>query len=135
VRDSFAAAVLGFVLILMFGFAMIWLGIFVGSLMRTVEAVQGFMFTVMFPLTFVANTFAPTEQMPSWLRFVAEWNPVSALTQACRDLWGNNGGVPVPADAAWPLQHALGASIVWSIVLTAIFAPLALAAYRRRSQD
>ena len=135
VRESFADAVLGFVLILMFGFAMIWLGIFVGSLMRTVEAVQGFMFTVMFPLTFVANTFAPTEQMPSWLRFVAEWNPVSALTQACRDLWGNNGGVPVPADAAWPLQHAIGASIVWSIALTAIFAPLALAAYRRRSQD
>ena len=132
-RGSFADAVLGFVLILMFGFAMIWLGIWVGSLMRTVEAVQGFMFTVMFPLTFVANTFAPPEQMPSWLRFIAEWNPVSALTQACRELWGN--GLPVSSDSAWQLQHAVGASIVWSIVLTAIFAPLALAAYRRRSQD
>jgi ABC-2 type transport system permease protein len=71
--------------------------------------------------------------MPSWLRFIAEWNPVSALTQACRELWGN--GMPAGADAAWPLQHAVGASIVWSIALTAIFAPLALAAYRRRSQD
>jgi ABC-2 type transport system permease protein len=111
----------------------VWLGIWIGSLMRTVEAVQGFMFTVMFPLTFVANTFAPTEQMPAWLRFIAEWNPVSALTQACRQLWGN--GAAAPADAAWPLQHAVGASIVWSILLTAIFAPLALAAYRRRSQD
>src|SRR5688500_3276309 len=59
VRGSVADAVLGFVLILMFGFAMIWLGIYVGSLMRTVEAVQGFMFTVMFQLTFVANTFSP----------------------------------------------------------------------------
>ena len=133
IRDGLVDAVLAFLLLLLFGFAMIWLGIWVGSLMRTVEAVQGFMFTVMFPLTFVANTFAPTEQMPSWLRFIAEWNPVSALTQACRELWGN--GVPAGADSAWPLQHAVGATIVWSIVLTAIFAPLAIAAFRRRSQD
>jgi ABC transporter DrrB family efflux protein len=133
VRGSIAEAVLGFVLILMFGFAMIWLGIYVGSLMRTVEAVQGFMFTVMFPLTFVANTFAPPEQMPSWLRFIAEWNPVSALTQACRELWGN--GLPVASDSAWQLQHPVAASIVWSVALTAIFAPLALAAYRQRSRD
>jgi ABC transporter DrrB family efflux protein len=124
---------LGFLLLLMFGFAMIWLGIWVGSLMRTVEAVQGVMFTVMFPLTFVANTFAPTEDMPPWLRFIAEWNPVSALTQACRELWGN--GPPAGADAAWPLQHAVPVSIGWSIVLTAIFAPLAVAAFRRRSRD
>ncbi|HYH25017.1 MAG TPA: ABC transporter permease, partial [Blastococcus sp.] len=102
-------------------------------LMRTVEAVQGFMFTVMFPLTFVANTFVPTESMPSWLRAISEWNPVSALAQACRELWGN--GLPAPADAAWPLQHAVPVSIAWSFVLTAIFAPLAVAAFRRRSRD
>lgn len=133
IRDGVVNGILAFLLLLLFGFAMIWLGIWVGSLMRTVEAVQGFMFTVMFPLTFVANTFAPTQDMPSWLRFIAEWNPVSAMTQACRDLWGN--GLPAGADAAWPLQHAVLASIAWSIILTAIFAPLALLAYRRRSQD
>lgn len=133
VRDGVVNGVLGFALLVMFGFAMVWLGIWVGSLMRTVEAVQGFMFTVMFPLTFVANTFAPTEHMPSWLRFIAEWNPVSALTQACRELWGN--AAPAAADAAWPLQNAVIASVIWSIILTAVFAPLALAAYKRRSQD
>jgi ABC transporter DrrB family efflux protein len=133
IRDGFVDGVLGFLLLLLFGFALIWLGIWVGSLMRTVEAVQGFMFTVMFPLTFVANTFAPTESMPTWLRTIAEWNPVSAVTQACRDLWGN--GLPAGPDAAWPLQHAIPASIGWSIVLTAIFAPLAVAAFRRRSRD
>ena len=133
IRDGIVNGVLAFLLLLLFGFAMIWLGIWVGSLMRTVEAVQGFMFTVMFPLTFVANTFAPTQDMPSWLRFIAEWNPVSAMTQACRDLWGN--GLPAGADAAWPLQHAVLASIAWSIIMTAIFAPLALSAYKRRSQD
>ena len=126
-------AVLAFLLLILFGFAMIWLGIWVGSLMRTVEAVQGFMFTLMFPLTFVANTFAPTERMPSWLRLIAEWNPVSALTQACRDLWGN--GLPAPADAAWPLQNPIFASAAWSVLLTAVFAPLAVSAFRRRSRD
>jgi ABC-2 type transport system permease protein len=101
--------------------------------MRSVEAVQGFMFTIMFPLTFVANTFAPTESMPSWLRFIAEWNPVSSLTQACRELWGN--GPAAPSDGAWPLQHPVLMTVVWSLLLTAIFAPLAVAAFRRRSRD
>ncbi len=133
VRTGLAEATLGFLLLLLFGFAMIWLGIWVGSLMRTVEAVQGLMFTVMFPLTFVANTFAPTENMPSWLRTVAEWNPVSSLAQACRELWGNTPAPP--ADAAWPLQHSVLMSVAWALLLTAIFAPLALSAFRRRSRD
>jgi ABC transporter DrrB family efflux protein len=133
IRNGVVDGVLGFLLLLLFGFALIWLGIWVGSLMRTVEAVQGFMFTVMFPLTFVANTFAPTESMPSWLRTIAEWNPVSALTQACRELWGN--GPPAPPDAAWPLQHPVEMSIAWSFLLTAVFAPLAVAAFRHRSRD
>src|SRR3712207_8077975 len=65
VRNGVVDAVVAFLLLLLFGFALIWLGIWVGSLMRTVEAVQGFMFTVMFPLTFVANTFVPTEDRKS----------------------------------------------------------------------
>jgi ABC-2 type transport system permease protein len=133
IRTDVVDATLGFLLLLLFGFAMIWLGIWVGSLMRTVEAVQGLMFTVMFPLTFVANTFAPTENMPEWLRTIAEWNPVSSLTQACRELWGN--APAAPADAAWPLQHPILMSVGWTVLLTAIFAPLALNAFRRRSRD
>ena len=133
IRTGVLDAVLGVLLLLLFGFAMIWLGIWVGSLMRTVEAVQGFMFTVMFPLTFVANTFAPPENMPSWLRLVAEWNPVSSLAQACRELWGN--GPAAAPDAAWPLHHPVLMTVVWSLVLTAVFAPLALSAFRRRSRD
>ena len=133
IREGVLNAALAYLLILLFGFSMIWLGIWVGSLMRSVEAVQGFMFTVMFPLTFVANTFAPPQNMPSWLRFIAEWNPVSALTAALRDLWGNGPG-PLP-DAQWPMHHPVVASIAWSVIFTAIFAPLALVAFRRRSQD
>lgn len=133
VRHGFADGVLAFALLILFGFAMVWLGIWVGSMMRSVEAVQGFMFTVMFPLTFIANTFVPTDNMPSFLRVIAEWNPVSALTQACRELWGN--GLPAGAGDAWPLQHAVLASVGWSVLLTLVFAPLALKAYKRRSRD
>ncbi len=133
IRDGVVNGVLAFLLILLFGFAMIWLGILVGSVLKTTEAVQGVMFTVMFPLTFLANTFAPTAKMPTWLRFIAEWNPISSLTQACRNLWGN--GDPAAASAAWPLHHPVGVSIAWSIVLTAIFAPLALRAFKQRSKD
>jgi ABC transporter DrrB family efflux protein len=133
IRDGVVDAVLGFLLLILFGFSMIWLGIWVGSLMRSVEAVQGFMFTVMFPLTFVANTFAPTSSMPSWLRVVAEWNPVSSLTAGCRELWGN--GTTHEAGAQLPLQHPVVSSLIWSVVFTAVFAPLAVSAFRRRSQD
>lgn len=133
IRTNLPDALLGVLLLLLFGFAMIWLGIWVGSMMRTIEAVQGLMFTVMFPLTFVANTFVPSESMPSWLRVIAEWNPVSSLAQATRELWGN--APAVGADAAWPLQHPVLMSVVWPLLLTAVFAPLALWAFRRRSRD
>jgi ABC transporter DrrB family efflux protein len=133
VRDGVLQAVGGFAILLGFGFAMIWIGIWVGSVMRSVESVNGFMFTVMFPLTFVANTFAPTSTMPTWLRTIAEWNPVSSLTQSLRELWGN--GPEAPVSAAWPLQHAEATTVIWSVLIAAVFAPLALAAFRHRSRD
>ncbi len=131
IRGGVLDAVLAFVLILVFGFSMIWFGILIGSVMRSVEAVNGVMFTVLFPITFLANTFAPTEPMPHWLRVVAEWNPVSSLAQAMRELWGNGG--PAPASAQLPLHHPVLATILWSLALTAVFAPVALYAYRRRT--
>jgi ABC transporter DrrB family efflux protein len=132
-REGFFNAVLAFALFLLVGFAMIWVGILVGSTFDSVEAVNGFMFTVMFPVTFLANTFVPTEGMPDWLQVVAEWNPVSALTQAARELWGN--GPEASADAALPLQYPVLFTILWSVLITAVMAPLALRAFRRRSRD
>jgi ABC transporter DrrB family efflux protein len=124
---------LGFALLLLFGFAMIWLGILVGSAMRSVESVNGVMFTTMFPITFVANTFAPTEPMPGWLATIAEWNPLSSLVQALRELWGN--ALPATESQAWPLQHPVLMTVVWSLVLTAIFAPMAVRSFQRRARD
>jgi ABC transporter DrrB family efflux protein len=131
IRGSVGDAVLAFALILVFGFGMIWFGILIGSLMRSVEAVNGVMFTVLFPITFLANTFAPTEPMQPWLRVIAEWNPVSSLAQAMRELWGN--GPAAPPEAQLPLHHPVLATILWSLVLTAVFAPFALRAYARRT--
>ncbi|MGB9376518.1 MAG: ABC transporter permease [Mycobacteriales bacterium] len=133
IRGGVAQAVLAFVLVLLFGFAMIWFGILVGSIMRSTEAVNGFMFTVMFPITFLANTFAPTDRMLPWLRFIAEWNPISALVQSMRELWGNTP--PAPPDAAWPLHHPVLMTLVWSVGLTLILMPVALRAFNRRTQD
>ncbi|MCU1535991.1 MAG: Daunorubicin/doxorubicin resistance transporter permease protein DrrB [Humibacillus sp.] len=133
IRGGVAEAVLAFVLLLLFGFSMIWVGILVGSTMRSPEAVNGLMFTSIFPITFLANTFAPTQGMVPWLRTVAEWNPISALVQAMRELWGNVP--PAPADAALPLQHPVLTSLLWSFVITAAVAPLAVRAFIRRTTD
>ena len=133
IREGFLDAVLAYVLLLLWGFAMIWVGILVGSTMRSVEAVNGLMFAVMFPITFLANTFAPTEGMPSWLLAVAEWNPLSSLVQAVRELWGND--LPVAPDAAFPLQHPVESTLIWTVVIVAVMAPLAIRAFRRRTQD
>jgi len=112
---------------------MIWIGIWVGSAMRSVEAVNGLMFTTIFPVTFLADTFAPTKHMPGPLRAVAEWNPISSLVQATRELWGNTG--PVSSDAALPLQHPVVATLIWTVIITAVVAPLALRSYRARTED
>jgi ABC transporter DrrB family efflux protein len=133
IRGGVVEAGLAFALILVFGFGMIWFGILVGSLMRSVEAVNGVMFTVLFPITFLANTFAPTEPMPRGLRVIAEWNPVSSLAQAMRELWGN--GPPAPPEAQLPLHHPVLATILWSVAITAVIAPFALRAYARRTSD
>ncbi|KUI26746.1 ABC transporter [Mycobacterium sp. IS-1742] len=131
IRGSVGETVLAFALLLLFGFGMIWFGILIGSLMRTVEAVNGVMFTALFPITFLANTFVPTEPMPHWLRVIAEWNPVSSLAQAMRELWGNGG--PAAPDAQLPLHHPVLATVLWSLALTAVFAPFALRAYAKRT--
>jgi ABC-type multidrug transport system permease subunit len=89
------------------------------------------MFSTLFPITFLANTFAPTEQMTPWLRTVAEWNPISALVQAMRELWGNSP--PAPPDAALPLQYPIAFALGWSVLISVAVAPLALRAFNRRT--
>jgi ABC-2 type transport system permease protein len=129
VHDGIASATAGFALVLLFSYAMTWAGVLLGLLVRTPDAAQGFVFVVIFPLTFLANTFVSTQDLPSGLREVAEWNPISAVAAAVRDLFGNPTGLP--ADAAWPLEHAIPVALAWSVAILAVCVPLALRRYRR----
>lgn len=134
IHNGFGKAVLGFALLLLFGFAMMWFGILAGSRLKSAEAVQGVMFTAVFPLTFLADTFAPAANMsPSWLRSIAEWNPISSLVRAMRELWGNT--VPLAPDSALPLHHPVLSTVIWSVLLTAVLAPLSIRAFNRRTTD
>lgn len=133
IRGSLGDAVAAYALLLLWGFAMIWVGILVGSALRSVEAVQGVMFTTIFPLTFLSNAFAPTEPMGTVLRTIAEWNPISSLVQGVRELWGNTPAAP--PDAALPLQHPVISTVIWTLALTAVLAPLSIRVFRNRTNQ
>lgn len=122
----------GFALLLLFAFALSWVMAFVGLSVPGPEVVQNASFLVIFPLTFVANTFVPLENLPRLLRVFAEWNPVSAATQAVRDLFGNGAGV-TQVSGAWPIAHPLLYTLLWVAGVLAVFVPLATRAYRRAS--
>jgi ABC transporter DrrB family efflux protein len=118
-------------LLLLFVFAMSWVGVLMGLMVPTVEAANQVAFTLIFPITFVSNVFVPPQTLPSWLRPIAEWNPVSALTAATRDLWGN----PNPfAAEGFPAEHPVWLTLIWIAILVAIFAPLAVRRYRSMSR-
>ncbi|MGY1814232.1 ABC transporter permease [Blastococcus sp. SYSU D00820] len=130
IHTSVGEALLGFVVLLVFAYAVSWLMALVGLLVRTPEVVNNASFIVIFPLTFIANTFVPLETFPSVLRTFAEWNPVSAVVQAARDLFGNT--VPgLPAPDAWSLQNPVAYSLIWAAVIVAVFVPLAVRTYQR----
>ncbi len=132
IRSSLLEAVGGFLVLLVFAYAVSWLMAMVGLLVRTPEVVNNASFIVIFPLTFVANTFVPLETFPPVLRTFAEWNPVSAVVQAARELFGNTiPGAPVPD--AWSLQHPVAYTLLWTVVILAVFVPLSVRAYLRTS--
>jgi len=87
-------------------------------------------FIVIFPLTFIANTFVPTGNFPTVLRTLADWNPVSAVTQAARELFGNTSPA-LPAPNVWPLQHPVLYTLLWVLLLLIVFVPLSVRKYVR----
>lgn len=129
IHNGIVDAMLGFGLLLLFAYAVSWIMAYVGLLVPTPEVVNNASMMVIFPLTFIANTFVPAENMPTPLRIFAEWNPVSAVTQAARELFGN---IPasVPEPTAWPLQNAALYTLLWVVFTIAIFAPLAVRRYK-----
>jgi ABC transporter DrrB family efflux protein len=131
VHTGFVEFLAGVGLLLLFGFAMTWIGIWLGLAVPTVEVAQQVSFTVIFPITFVSNAFVPIGTMPSWLQPFAEWNPVSTLTAATRELWGN----PNPfATNNFPSQQPILVTLIWVAIILIVFVPLGVRRYRNLSR-
>ena len=109
-------------LALAFGSAMVWVSMLLGMSLKNAQAVQGVGMLITMPLQFGSSTFAPTSTMPGWLHAFTRVNPLSALADSSRALI--NGG---------PVLHPALEVLAWSVGLTAVFAPLAVAKYKKRT--
>lgn len=110
------------VLVIACSWAISWIFAFFGVIARTASSVQGISMIVLFPLTFLSNAYVPVDTMPDWLQWIAKFNPISHLVTAVRDL--TNAGT-----VGWDL----GISLIGAAVIVAIFAPITVRAYMRRT--
>ena len=134
ITTNVGAALLGYLLLLVFAYAVSWIMAWIGMLVPSPEVVNNAAFIVIFPLTFIANTFVPLNTLPAPLQVFAEWNPISAVTQAARELFGNENPVSrgsAPASPSWALAHPEVYTVLWAVVILLVFVPLANAQYRR----
>ncbi len=130
IHTGFFPALLGFLVILLFAYAVSWVMAFVGLLVRTPEIVNNAAFIVIFPMTFIANTFVPSSTLPGPLRTFANWNPVSAVTQAAREQFGNTSAKLPPPDN-WAMQHPVPYTLFWVALILVVFVPLSVRQFRR----
>ncbi|WP_051102812.1 ABC transporter permease [Streptomyces aculeolatus] len=126
-HEGLPKALAAFGLLLLLGYAFTWVGALIGLSVRTPEAATSGGLVWLFPVTFVSNAFVDSSNMTSWLRHIADWNPFSATVQACRELFGNPG---VVQSDAWPMQHPVLASLIYSVIIIALFRTLAVRKYR-----
>jgi ABC-2 type transport system permease protein len=131
IRDGALEAIWAYVLLLVFAYAISWIMAWIGMLVPSPEVVNNASFMVIFPLTFIANTFVPLETLPGPLQTFAAWNPVSAVTLAARELFGNTNPIDGPEPTQWPLQHPELYTLIWTVVILAVFIPLANRQYRK----
>ncbi|MGW8374386.1 ABC transporter permease [Streptomyces sp. ODS28] len=123
-----AGTLYAFVLLLLLRFALIWIGVWLGLKTPNQEA-AGNLFAVAFPFGMISSVFTPPSAMPDWLGAIAMWNPVSSTANAVRELYGN----PLPLGESWIEQHAALMAVVWPLVITAVFLPLAVRKFQRLS--
>lgn len=121
---------IGFVFLLLFGYALSWVGIYVGLSASDARVVQNVSFIVTFPLTFLSNAFAPTTGMPRALQYFAEWNPVSTMVAACRELFGLENQFGATA-GSFPSENPLVTSFIYMIIIMLIFIPISVRKYKR----
>ena len=122
---------LAFLFLLAFGYALSWVGIFAGLAARDARVVQNVSFLVTFPMTFLSNAFAPTTGMPKPLQYVAEWNPVSTMVAACRQLFGLENQFGATA-GSFPSENPLTMSLIYMIIILVVFVPLSVRKYTNK---
>jgi ABC-2 type transport system permease protein len=127
IHDGVLKALAAFGLLLLLGYAFSWIGALIGLSVRTPEAATSGGLIWLFPLTFISNAFVPSSKMPAFLGHIADWNPFSATVQASRELFGNPEGL---VSDAWPMQHPVLASVLWSALIILAFRTLAVRKYR-----
>ncbi|TDP32510.1 ABC-2 type transport system permease protein [Nocardia ignorata] len=130
IRGSILDAVLAYLLMLLFAYALSWMMAVVGLLVRAPEVFNNASFMVIFPLTFLSNAFVPINDLPGPLRVFAEWNPMSAVTESVRQLFGNTSPL-APTSEAWSMQHPVATSLIWIVLILLIFVPLAQVQYKK----
>ena len=123
---------LAFLFLLFFGYALSWVGIYIGLSARDARVVQNVSFLVTFPLTFLSNAFAPTTGMPRPLQYVAEWNPVSTMVAACRQLFGLENQFGATA-GSFPSVNPLTMSLIYMAIIMIIFVPMSVKKYQNAS--
>jgi len=128
VHRGLAPALAALGLLVVFQFAMTWVGMFLGLLIGREETAAQLSVLVL-PVAMISNVFVPTAGMPAWLRMVADVNPVSAVSAAVRELCGNP---TAPSNGVWTLEHPVAGSLLWAGVLLAVFVPLTTARYASR---
>ena len=128
VHDGVIDFVAAVVLLIAFGFAMSWVGAWIGLYMPSPEVANTAGIVWLFPVTFLSNAFVPLRGMPGWVQVIAEWNPISSVVLACRELFGNPTGFPTDA---WPQQNPLAYSVISIAVMLVVFIPLAVRKYRQ----
>ena len=127
VHGSMGDAMLAFGLCLVFGFAFEWVFLYLGLTARTAQAAQG-MALLVFPLTFVSSAYVPVETMPGWMQAVAEHQPITYMVDAVRSL---TQGEAAEVLLGHPASYYVGRSLLWTLAIVAVFAPLAVARYRK----
>jgi ABC transporter DrrB family efflux protein len=119
-HSSVLEVIAGFGILLLFGYAFSWVFALVGLIASTPESANSAGFIAVFPLTFISSAFVPVNTMPSVLRAFANVNPFTIVVDAMRALWTGQ-----------PAGNYVWGAVVWSLVILVVFAPLAVARYRR----
>lgn len=128
-NNGIGAVLLAVGLLLLLRFALLWVGVYLGLIIKNPEAVVAVQILV-WPLGFLSNTYAASASMPGWLGILADWNPLSSTVSAARQLFGNPGW----GGDSWIAQHSIVMAILWPIIIILIFFPLSVQRYRRLSR-